>query len=95
MDIEICNTIITYCTHTHKKKRELFVVVWQRGGEVNDGRYSQCHPRKKKKKAVLITGNDAIASDNNKNEASGEGISAGPPEHVICSAANEWTSIII
>jgi hypothetical protein len=29
------------------------------------------------KKAVLITGNDAIRSDNNKNEASGDGISTG------------------
>jgi len=30
-----------------------------------------------RKKAVLITGNDAITSDNNKNEAS-----TGPPEHI-------------
>jgi hypothetical protein len=48
-----------------------------------------------KKKAVLITGNDAITSDNNKNETSGDGTSTGPPEHVIRSSANEWTSIII
>jgi hypothetical protein len=45
----------------------MFVVVRQKGGETNDRRYSVHHPREKK--AVLITGNDAITNDNNKNEA--------------------------
>ena len=51
--------------------------------------------RKKKKKPVLITGNDAITRYNNKNDGSGDGTSMGPPGHVIRSSANEWTSVII
>jgi len=39
---------------------------------VNDRRYYCTIHVRERKKAVLITGNDAITSDNNKNEGSGD-----------------------